>query len=104
MRPDSDVDALRRRIDELEDLKRDQDAELAMARSLLAATWPGNAIPAEPIPAELAHALHGPRQTVRLVVDGVPVLAGVRARRAPDAARELAVWGAVVRFARQAKG
>lgn len=100
MRHDNDVDALHRRIAELEHTQEERDAELATARALLAATWPGNEIPAEPIPTELAHALRGPRQTVRLVIDGQPVLVGVRAKRPPDEAREYAAWSAVLRFAR----
>jgi hypothetical protein len=104
MRPDTDISALRKRIEELECTQKKRDAELATARALLAATWPGNEIPAEPVPAELAHALCGPRQTVRLIVDGQPVYVGVRAKRAPDAARENAVWSAVIDFARRERG
>ncbi|MDN3356026.1 hypothetical protein [Actinomadura sp. DC4] len=100
MRHDDDVDMLRRRIAELELNAQAQAAELATAKTLLAATWPGHDIPAEPMPAELTHALHGPRQAVRLVIDGRPVWAGVRAKSTPDAARELAVWSAVIGFAK----
>ncbi|GLY81888.1 hypothetical protein Airi01_101550 [Actinoallomurus iriomotensis] len=95
----SDTDLLRR-IAELERSNAEKDAELATARSLLAATWPGNEVPDVPIPAELSHALRGPRQAVRLDVDGTTVIAGVRGRSTSDAAREHAIWGAVLRFAR----
>lgn len=103
MRDDSDVEALRRRITELERTHKEKDAELATARALLAATWPGNEIPAEPIPAQLTHALNGPRQTVRLVIDDQPVLVGVRAKRPSDVARETALWSAVLKFAREGR-
>lgn len=101
MRNGNDVEALHRRIAELERTQKERDAELATARALLAATWPGQEIPAEPVPAELSHALQGPRQTVRLVVDGQPILVGVRAKRPPDAARETALWADVLKFARE---
>lgn len=111
IRDDIDVDALHRRIEELERTQRERDAELAerdaelaTARALLAATWPGKNIPTEPVPAELSHALRGPRQTVRLVVDGRPVYVGVRAKKPPDMARELDAWSAVLRFARGRRG
>jgi hypothetical protein len=97
---DSDVDRLQRRIAELERQHAETQAELATAKTLLAVTWPGNEIPDRPIPAELAHALNGPRQAVRLVIDGTTVIAGVRGRGAPDEAKKLAVWSAILRFAR----
>lgn len=102
-RQESDADMLRRRIAELERSNAEKDAELATAKTLLAATWPGNEIPDKPIPVELTHALRGPKQAVRLVVDGTTVIAGVRGRGKIDAACELTVWSAVLKFARGGK-
>lgn len=95
---------LQKRISELEEHNHKTEQQLATARALLAATWPGEVIPEKPAPVELTHALRGlgHRQAVHLDVDGVHVIAGVRgAGGRSDTAREAAVWAAIVDFARR---